>query len=200
VVKVNPLGLASSATLLVLAVAKESPWWELNIGGLAELKLSPFKVSFIAMGSNIVPPIVDYLTLGAWLMILASVALTLIGSFSDRPWSKSLLSFSLSKILGELLAVLSIPLLLYLIMGPLFNTILPFIGGGGLASMEVTERSIPLLAGEGLVKLSITYMDRGASLTIPIEARATPYLAVAIVAVALSIAARLYQTKLVKRG
>ena len=196
------MGLASSVAMLALAAVREAEWWGVELGEAVEVKISPFKVSAEALGVSLMPPIIEYLTLSAWLLILAASLASLIASFTARPWSRSLMSFSASKIVGEVVAILAVALTAHLAAGALSmglsSRLAPLLGG---AKVRVVEVDVPLLAGEGAVVASISWAEGGgARVELPIRAYVTPYMALAIVAAALSLAARVYQGRLVKAG
>ena len=192
--KVNPLGFAAAALMMFLALEREPPWWRLSLGeGLLSFNASPFKMSLTVLGQEVLPPIVEYLTLGAWLVVVVGAVLMIVGSLSTRAWSKSLMSFGLSKLAWEVGGVVAAGVLVYLIAGPYLGA-LPIPMGG----VEVVEHTMPLLAGEGVVKLKMAQEAGQVLVTIPVASTLTNRFYLAIAALAACVAARLYQGRLVE--
>lgn len=195
--RVNPMGLGAAGLMLLLASSREAPWWGLSVGEVAAFKVSPFKVSFEVLGRDVTPPILDYLTLGAWLAVLVGAALMAVGSLSGRTWSKSLVSFGLSKLAWELSAVVAVAILPYLIMSsPLRGVLLGSIAGLLGPSISVLGAEAPLLTGQGVVKLAAL----GATVTLPLHAYVTQQFYIASACLGLCIAARLYQGRVLRVG
>jgi len=191
--KVNPMGLVAAGLLVALAAERDPPWWRLSAGGLAALNLSPFKATLLVAGGDVMPPIVEWLTLGAWLSVLVGAALMAVGSLSGRPWSKSLVSFGLSKIAWELGALVALGALIFLAAGP-SAAFLRQLGHG----VEVLELRTPLLVGEGLLKLRVAQQVGEVTVTIPIIASLTDRFYLAVASLAACSAARAYQGRLAK--
>jgi len=192
--KVNPLGFAAAALMMFLALEREPPWWRLSLGeGLLSFNASPFKMSLTVLGQEVLPPIVEYLTLGAWLVVVVGAVLMIVGSLSTRAWSKSLMSFGLSKLAWEVGGIVAAGVLAYLIAGPYLGA-LPLPTGG----FEIVEHTMPLLAGEGVVKLKMAQEAGQVLVTIPVASTLTNRFYLAIAALAACVAARLYQGRLVE--
>jgi len=188
--RVNFIGVVAAALMLLLASDREAPWWRLDVGGVAILNASPFKASFSIVGGDVLPPIVEYLTLGAWLAVIVGALLVLAGSLSTRSWSKALVSFGLSKLAWELGAMVLIMVLAYLMAG----LPLDLLTGAGV---RVVEAQVPLMVGQGVLKLKAAQQMGEASITIPIVSELTQRFYLALAALATSIAARIYQGRLV---
>lgn len=191
--RVNFIGVVAAALMLLLVSDRNPPWWRFDVGGVAVLNASPFKLSFNVAGSNVLPPVVEYLTLGAWLAMIAGALLVLAGSMCTRPWSRGLVSFGLSKIAWELGALVIVMLLIYLAAGPVLGPLLM-----GRAGIEVIEAQVPLMAGQGALKLGVAQPLGGALITIPIASELTQRFYLALAALITCIAARIYQGRLVE--
>ncbi|RLF18916.1 MAG: hypothetical protein DRN06_00235 [Thermoprotei archaeon] len=199
-VRVNPLGLAAAASLFILAYFREAAWWTVNIGDIAILNASPFKVTFNITNINILPPIIDYLTLGAWLAVIVGAGLMILGSLTDKKWSKSLVSFGLSKITWELIGLVVVAVLLYVALGPMFNTLVNTFTGGLPGGLQVLEHKTPFLVGEGLIQMRMPQGGGAVVISVPLKANITEYFMMAVMALALSIAARIYQGRFVGKA
>ncbi|MCX8204759.1 MAG: hypothetical protein N3H31_03825 [Candidatus Nezhaarchaeota archaeon] len=195
--RANVIGVGAAGLMLILIAYREAPWWVFSIGEVASLKLSPFKVSLELAGHNVVPPIIDYVTLGAWLVTLLGAVLIVVGSFSRRAWSKSLVSFGLSKLAWELAAIIIVPALLYLATSsPLRGLLLGSIAGLLGPNVEVLSAEAPLLVGQGALRLAIRQALE-VVVTLPLSAYVTPQFYIASACLGLCIAARMYQGRLV---
>jgi hypothetical protein len=191
--RVNPIGLVAAGLLIALAAEREPPWWRLDAGGLAVFNLSPFKATLLIAGGDVMPPIVEWLTLGAWLAVLVGAALMVAGSLSSKPWSKSLVSFGLSKIAWGVGALIALGALIFLATGP-STALLRQFGHG----VEVLELRTPLLVGEGLLKLRVAQQVGEVTVTIPIIASLTDRFYLAVASLAACLAARMYQGRLAR--
>ncbi|MEM4699863.1 MAG: hypothetical protein QXT74_02795 [Candidatus Nezhaarchaeales archaeon] len=190
--RLNPIGLVAAGLMLALAASKEAPWWVLSVGEVAAFQVSPFKVSLEVLGCDVVPSVVDYLTLGAWLSVLVGAVLMAAGSLSRRGWSKALLSFGLSKIAWGLSAVIIVAALPYLLASsPLRDLLLSY--AASLLGARVLSAEGPLLVGEGALRLAVA----GLTVTLPLRAYVTQYFYAASACLCLCIAARLYQRRVV---
>lgn len=147
--KVDPLGLTSAFLLLALALRKDLSWWMMNFGDLAFLGFSPFKVYIRVINVDLVPPIVEYLTLAACITIMAGALLMGLDSLTTKGWSKSLISFGLSKIASVVVATIVLAIIPYIVLGPASGTVTAMVPSG-LSFLEV---KFPILIGEGFVKL-----------------------------------------------
>ncbi len=175
---INWFGVAAGVTTLVLvAVSLFVPWWQLTVGeNLIQVNASPINTSFGLFGTPFTVPLIWALNLICILTFVASGAIMLLYSIMPtKPYAKELLGFSYKK-----------PL--YILLFFFFGLIAITIGGAfGL--------NLPIL---GTANVSLpTSLTMGASISASVLASFLLPFWLAIAAVVLCAAARLFHGRVI---
>jgi hypothetical protein len=176
--KINWIGLAGGiTTLVVLGVSLFIPWWQLTVGDdLLKANASPVNTNFGFLGTSFMIPFIWALNIVSLLSLLAcGIVMLLYSIIPTKPYSKQLLGFAYTK-----------PLL----------TLIFFVAG--LVSIvfliqAVTGVNVPLMGSTTSTLSSV--LTQGATVSILLSAEFQWPFWLAVVAVALCIAARLYHKK-----
>lgn len=176
--RVNWLGFPAGA-LIVYLVIFDRPWWLLEAGGVAKVAISPFNVVITFLGQGVLVPAVYYVTWAAKLTAVAAAAALFISSAAgDRGWSRRVMGFAWTKMPAIVIGLVAI---LVLASYATYFVGLP----------QQVSYSVPL-AGVGRLSASFNSFSITATLT----SNFTEHFMAAVVAAALSIAARLYHGRL----
>lgn len=176
--KINWLGIAAGVvTLVALAFAFINPWWQLTIGEkLIKINASPVNTNFGLFGTQFTIPLIWTLNLIMILMFTASGVIMLIYSvMPEKPYARHLLGFAWKKPLYSVISFVA-GLLIILLLAGHFGLYLP-------------------INGSATVNLPSSW-TQGASVSALVSASFQTSFWIAIVAVALCVAARLYHEEI----
>jgi hypothetical protein len=175
--KINWFGLtAGILTLIVLAVSLYLPWWQLTVGdNLMKVNASPVNTNFGLMGDQFTIPLILALNISSMLSFTASgIAMLFYSLVPTKSYSKHLLGFSYKKPLYSLITFV-VGLLVITSIAGLLGLNIPLVGSATL-----------MLPSQFTMGIGINALVSG-SFQLPFW--------LAIVAVALCIAARLYHER-----
>jgi hypothetical protein len=185
---VNWLGVAGSISIfLLIAVSLFVPWWQVTVGSpntaFGKFSVSPLNMNVNFMGQSFTVPLMIVINVSVILALLAaSIAMLIYAVNPTKAYAKRLLGFSYRKPLYALIIFIVGLVATILLVKSVVGLDVPFVGSFNVDTSGSFFQSI--LGG-----ISITNMWLTASFQWPF------YLA--IVAVALCIAARLYNKKVV---
>jgi hypothetical protein len=171
---VNWFGFAAGiVTLIVLVISLFIPWWQLTVGdNLMKVNASPVNTNFGLFGAQFTLPLIFALNLVSVLTFTASGIIMLFYSIMPtKPYSKQLLGFSYKKPLFSLITFVSGLLIITSIAG-LLDINVPIIGS--------TTLNLP------------SNLTMGANINASVSGSFQLPFWLAMMAAALSIAARLY--------
>jgi hypothetical protein len=175
--KINWVGLtAGILTLVVLVVSFYWPWWQLTVGdNLMKVNASPVNTNFGLMGNQFTIPLIWALNISSMLSFTASgIAMLFYSLVPTKSYSKHLLGFAYKKPLYLLITFVAGLLVITSIAG-LFGLNIPLVGSATL-----------MLPSQFTMGIGINALVSG-SFQLPFW--------LAIVAVVLCIAARLYHER-----
>lgn len=179
--RINWFGLAGGLMVVVLvfaSVAYAYPWWQLTVGaGFFEANASPMNTNFSLLGNMLTIPLIYFLNLTCLLSLIASaVAMLFYSVLPTKSYSKDLLGFAYKKPLMTLLVFVIGLLVVTYAAGILFQISFQMVGS--------TTVRLP------------ASMSGGTAINVPIVTSFTWMFWLAVVAAALSIAARLYHRRI----
>ena len=178
--KINWFALAAGViTLIVLVISLYVPWWQLTIGdNLMKVNASPVNTNFGLLGAQFTIPLIWALNLVSILTFTASGLVMLLYSFiPTKSYSKQLLGFSYKKPLFSVITFVA---------GLLVTTSIAGLLGVSIPLMGSTTLMLP------------TDLTMGVSISALVSGSFQLPFWLAIVAVVLCIAARLYHGHIVE--
>jgi len=178
--RINWFGLAGSVcTLTLIAASVFVPWWQLTVGeDLIQANWSPLNTNLNFAGDTFTVPLVWALNIASIILLLAGgIALLIYSLYPKKPYSKKLLGFGYRKPLYSLILFL---------FGLVFIIMIPKMAFG---------IDIPLI---GSIRADVPQtFTQEISVSVLINASFQWTFVLAIAAVALCLAARLYHNKVV---
>jgi len=175
--EVNWPGLAcsiSAATIVLLSVLYEAPWWRVAIGdGVGEAEISPLNYKANLAGASIEVPIIWFLNIGSKLtMTSCAVVMFLYSVTTQKSFSRQLLGFAYKKplLLLGLFAVMLVVSTMY--VETFFGVYVPLMGTS-----------------------TVLFSDGGATVNVPVSTSFTWVFWLAVVTAVLAIGAKIYDWK-----
>jgi len=195
---INWFALAAGILALLLAAASQVvPWWQIAVGSVLTVGLSPVKVSVSILGLPLDIPVIALISIIFTLLLVApGIVLIVYSVFPTKPYAKHMLGFAYKKPLAVFIVFLVI-LLLLANAGSILAAIL-FRGYPGVVSGMISSFNMPLWGTRTiLIPFSSGPSNQSVSLSLPISGSLQWTFWLAAIVAALCIAARIYSRKFV---
>jgi hypothetical protein len=202
---INWFALAAGILALLLAAASQMvPWWQVAVGSVLTVGLSPVKVSISILGLSLDIPVITLINIIFTLLLVApGIVLILYSVFPTKPYAKHMLGFAYKKPLAVFIVFLVI-LLLLASAGSLLAATL-FRGYPGALSNLISSFNMPLWGTRTILipnvgsmfGFSAGYGTPSVNISLPISGNLQWTFWLAAIVATLCIAARIYSRKFV---